>query len=722
MKNNPILELVIVTLFGVLVLTTAWEFLLEPMVGSANEAETETLHEKLEFILTGLLSAGLAMIYPMILLRRSMARRERAEADLRESERRFRVFSDNSPVLFSLKDAEGRYVFVNEQWEKIVGLSSEGVRGKAPKDVLPEVMASISTRLDEEAIKAKEVIEKEVKYPLSDGEHTFLTTKFPVFNDDESFVGFGTVGIDITERKHVVDALQESEKRLRLFTDSMPVLFSYVDKDRRYRYCNLTYEKRFQRKREDIIGLTVEELLGSESYLQVKPVLDRALSGETVFYEQWVDYAVSGRTFISGSLIPDISPDDGEVIGFFAWIQDITGKKRDADTLARAKDIAENASASKSRFMAAASHDLRQPMQALAMFVDVLSGQPHDKDTSEIVEKIQASSKSLQSLLNSLLDISKLEADLIEPAVRPFSIGELTSQLAEEIEPLAKKKGLRLVHVGSDIPVRSDPGLLNRILRNLLTNAVDNTDSGRIVFGCRRRGATLSIEVWDTGPGIPESQRTRIFEEFYQGNPANGKTRGGLGLGLTIVDRLVKMLRHRVEVSSGALGGSVFRVFVPVSKPGAEKFEEARKVKRQDPAPGALVVGIDDDPTVRDAMNLLLESWGFNSVTASSAKEAMQRLAEEERSPDLIIADYQLDQGEKGSRAIRDIQNQLGEEIPGLLLTGDIEPGQLKEAAESGFKVIQKPIQPDMLKAEVAEKIESHDQGASPNGPRRKLG
>ncbi|MFQ5765316.1 MAG: hybrid sensor histidine kinase/response regulator [Rhodospirillales bacterium] len=520
-------------------------------------------------------------------------------------------------------------------------------------------------------------------------------------------------GRDVTERKRAEEALQESEKRLRLFTDAMPALFSYVDKDRRYRFCNLQYEKHFRRKRDRIIGRTMAEVLGAGAYGQVKHIVDRAFGGENVFYEQWVDFREAGRTYIRGSLIPDVAA-SGEVEGFFAMAQDMTAKKRAEDRLARAKEKAEETSASKSRFLAAASHDLRQPMQALAMFIEVLAGRPHDRESRDIIEKIQASSKALERLLNALLDISKLEADLVVPDIRRFRLGELTTRLAEEIGPLADADGLALRHVPSGVAVMSDPGLLDRSLRHLLNNAVANTDKGRILFGCRRRDGAVAIEVWDTGSGISDDQKPRIFEEFYQGGEGDRGNRSGLGLGLAIVDRLVGLLDHRIEVETELGKGSVFRVLVPVAE-AAAAVPTPPPPRFANDANGALIVGIDDDPAVRDALSLLLESWGFEAVIAASEQEAVSRLTAENRTPDLVIADYRLQRGDRGSNAIHAIRRRWGLGIPGLLLTGDTDPLGLEEASASGFHVVKKPIQPEKLKAVVAEHMESQAGAGGPS-------
>ncbi len=641
---------------------------------------------------------------------------------------RFQAMVEDQTDLISRADAEGKRLYVNEAYCRFFNRTRSELIGEKIGSFISEEDRKWFYHLIDGLSPNNPVLEIEHQVIRHDGaKRWYHWASTGIFDSDGKLSEIHGVGRDITERKRAEEALKESEKRLRMFSDAMPALFSYIDKDQRYRFCNLYYEKHYRRKREQIIGLTVEELLGPDTYKQVKPVIGRVLSGETVFYEQWVDYREAGNIFVRGSLIPDISS-SGEVQGYFAMIQDMTARKHTEDALAKAKEKAEATSASKSRFLAAASHDLRQPMQALAMFVDVLAGRRHDKGSREIIEKIQASSRSLEGLLNSLLDISKLEADLVVPARRRFTVSELMSRLAEEIKPLADRKGLDLVYVPSSLQIMSDPGLLDRILRNLLTNAVAHTESGRILFGCRRRGGELRIEIWDTGPGIPDDQKEHIFEEFYQGGAERGDQRDGLGLGLAIVDRLVKLLEHRIEVSSRVGRGSVFGVRVPIDEAEeTEKTEETAMApvpaQLSDDASGALIVGIDDDPTVRDALSLLLESWGFEAVIAASEQEAVNRLSAGNKPPDLVIADYRLHQGNKGSHAINAIRRRWGNRIPGLLLTGDTDPQGLKEATESGFQVVKKPIMPEKLKARVAEQIQSSHPASKPqsgNGKHRR--
>ena len=409
-----------------------------------------------------------------------------------EGQARFQAMIEDQTDLICRSDGNAKRLFVNEAYCRFFNRTREELIGTPISSFLSE----------ENAERMRQCIAGlHPNSPMMEIEHTVLRhdgaerwnrwTNTGIFNGGGTLKEIHSVGRDITERKLSEEALKESEKRLRLFTDAMPALFSYIDKDRKYRFCNLHYEKHYRLKRDQILGRTVAEVEGAETYNQIKPVIDRALSGENVFFEQWVNYPVAGNTFIRGSMIPDVSP-AGRVEGFFVMVQDMTARKYTEETLAKAKEKAEENSASKSRFLADASHDLRQPMQALAMFIDVLAGRKHDAESRDIIEKIQASSKALEGLLNTLLDISKLESGLVKPAVRRFSAGELTARLAEEIRPLAEKKGIQLLHVPSSLQVRSDPGLLDRILRNLLSNAISNTEKGKVLFGCRRRGESSS--------------------------------------------------------------------------------------------------------------------------------------------------------------------------------------------------------------------------------------
>ena len=278
-----------------------------------------------------------------------------------------------------------------------------------------------------------------------------------------------------------------------------------------------------------------------------------------------------------------------------------------------------------------------------------------------------------------------------------------------------------MAHVPSSLQVMSDPGLLDRVLRNLLINAVDNTEKGKILFGCRRFGKEVRFEVWDTGCGIPEDQKALIFDEFYQGDARDGTRANGLGLGLAIVDRLIELLGHRVTVDSIPGKGSRFTVHVPVADADAVP-DTPEQAHIADDASGGLVVGIEDDPTVREALSLLLKSWGFDAVMAATQNEAMLRLSAENRSPDLVIADFQLSRGNKGSNAIEAIRRRWGRSIPGLLLTGDTNPKNLEEATASGFKVVHKPIHPEKLKAVVTEHMESAQPNPRRRADRRKSG
>jgi signal transduction histidine kinase/CheY-like chemotaxis protein len=364
----------------------------------------------------------------------------------------------------------------------------------------------------------------------------------------------------------------------------------------------------------------------------------------------------------------------------------------------------ELANLAKSRFLANASHDLRQPLHALGLFVAQLRGHMKSVEGGRLVERIDAAVTAMNELFNALLDISRLDAGVLSTNPMEFPIAQLLRRIENTFAEAAREKGLSFQLVPSSAWVRSDPILLERIILNLVSNAVRYTASGSVVVGCRRRGDTVHIEVWDSGPGIPEDQRRNIFGEFYR--LAGGNTHGGLGLGLAIVDRLCNLLGHPIQLVSTVDKGSRFSVTVPVVTARAQFAEPQRAQIAIDAPRGKLVIVIDDDALVLDSMSGLLRNWGCRVVAAATPDEALADLGPEER-PDLIICDYRLANGQSGIAAIVDLRNAYGAPVPAFLMSGDTAPERLREARESGHHLLHKPLRAMALRAMINRLLKS---------------
>jgi signal transduction histidine kinase/CheY-like chemotaxis protein len=367
----------------------------------------------------------------------------------------------------------------------------------------------------------------------------------------------------------------------------------------------------------------------------------------------------------------------------------------------KARTSAEEANVAKSKFLAAASHDLRQPLHAVNLFVDALRHAPDKERADEILAHLGASALSLEELLNELLDISKLEAGLFKPEVCVLDLQEIFDGMERELRPLADEKGIELGFVATRLKVRSDPLMLGRILRNIITNAIRYTTRGAVLVGCRRREGSVAIAVYDTGPGIPPEYHQAIFREFYQlGNPERDR-RKGLGLGLAIVDGLCRILGHSLSLRSTLGRGSAFFVQVPIARQ-----EVSAPIAVREECPGSLqgwsVLIIDDEPTICQAMEGILAHWGCRVLSAESAREALLRLNQENFAPDAIVVDYRLREGLTGSEAISEIRNAIGRHIPALIVTGDTAPERLREANASGYLLLHKPVQPARLRTALA--------------------
>src|SRR5882672_490462 len=383
------------------------------------------------------------------------------------------------------------------------------------------------------------------------------------------------------------------------------------------------------------------------------------------------------------------------------------------DELGRLYRQLEAANLAKSRFLAAASHDLRQPVHALNLFVAQLRTETDQAERNRVTAQIDAAVTAMNDLFNALLDISKLDAGVLAPELTTFPVAHILQRIERTFAPAAQEKGLRLRVVPSDAWVRSDLILLERILMNLVSNAIRYTDRGGVLVGCRRRSSELRIEVSDSGIGIPEDQRGNIFGEFYQLAASERDRRGGLGLGLAIVDRLCRLLDHRLELVSTLGRGSRFAVSLPRVAAAHEPIEYAIAPQAMaDPARGKLVVVIDDDALVRDAMGGLLRRWGCLVVTAESESAALAGLAGDDRRPDLIISDYRLAGGHTGIEAIQRLRNIFRAPIPAFLITGDIAPERLSEASANGFHLMHKPVGPMALRAMLNQTLKAGAKAA----------
>ncbi|MGH6939106.1 hybrid sensor histidine kinase/response regulator [Hypericibacter sp.] len=388
----------------------------------------------------------------------------------------------------------------------------------------------------------------------------------------------------------------------------------------------------------------------------------------------------------------------GRSLGFRTSVRDITERKLSEDALRDAHAEAERANRAKSRFLAAASHDLRQPLQAAHLFAAALRIGLRERSDLDLLGSIEDALKAANELLDALLDVSRLDAGVLAPKFRDFAVADLLDQIETEFSEAAREKRLALRVLLSSATIRTDPTLLGRILRNLVSNALRYTERGKVLIGCRRAGDRLAIEVLDTGIGIAPDKIERIFEEFYQvGNPERDRTRG-LGLGLAIVAGVAKLLGHPIEVRSKPGRGSIFRVLVPLTESHAAMASPVpQRPAAASPPSGALLLAIDDDPDQLEAMDALFGRWGYQVLVADSAPAALAKLTENGRTPSAIIADYRLRDGFTGADAIGYLRERLGLKVPGLILTGDTEPARLAEASASGFELLHKPIEAHRL-------------------------
>ncbi|AWJ89439.1 hybrid sensor histidine kinase/response regulator [Azospirillum baldaniorum] len=532
---------------------------------------------------------------------------------------------------------------------------------------------------------------------------------------------------DVTARRAAEQALAESERRHRTLVQSLSEGLVMRSGDGTVMVANAMAERLMagpagvlldpiarpfeSRKPGDRAGRAARRrFIGADgARLTGLPPAAKAVDSGKPVIEQIVgiaegDEAAAPTRWLRVSSHPVPGP-DGQPEAVVSSVTDISAIK----SMERDLNVALDA---KERFMAAASHDLRQPAQALTLLSGILLKEPIPEDARRIATQLRDTVASLGGLLDCLLDISKLEAGLVTPHSAPVEVGSIMERLHGEFRAVAASSGLTLRTVPVRLGVCTDGGLLERVLRNLLTNAIRYTRQGRVLFGARRRGGALRFEVWDTGIGIPESQIDRIFQDFYQiGNVARDR-REGLGMGLSIARRLVHMLGGTIEVTSAPGKGSCFAVTLPQ---GAILDERHCGDSPDDSAAGsgevdgdASVLLVEDDAVIRMALALMLDGWGYRVTEAGSVAEALE-LVDGTLAPDLVLTDYRLPDGDTGLMLMDTLRRRFGPDLPGVLLTGDTSSDRLREAAGAQCALLHKPIQPDDLRRTVRASLEHRD-------------
>jgi two-component system CheB/CheR fusion protein len=465
----------------------------------------------------------------------------------------------------------------------------------------------------------------------------------------------------------------DSDLNIRFFTPATRSLFSVIPSD-------------VGRPLADLSSLAADGALLSDAraVLRTLSPIEREVEADT------------GAWYIR-RIMPYRTQDD-RIEGVVITFVDISERKRAADTQREAIRQAELASLAKSRFLAVASHDLRQPLQSLSLLQGMLAKMVEGERAQTLVARLDKTLRGMAGMLNTLLDINRIKTGTVRPDVVDFPIGDVLDRLRDELIYHAEARSLALRVLPCRLSVHSDPQLLEHMLRNLLSNALKYTPHGKVLVGCRRREGRLCIETWDTGIGIPEKDFQTIFEEYHQLAADGTERSAGLGLGLSIVQRLGDILGHRISVRSRLGKGSVFSIEVMLAASGTVPLvgHHPLRVDERTADTGrraGTILVVEDDPEVRELFALFLADERYDVITAPDSVAALNLVTRGSVRPDVILADHNLSNGMNGLQLTTHLREKLHREIPAIILTGDILTGSLGEIALKGCVALNKPVQ-----------------------------
>jgi two-component system, chemotaxis family, CheB/CheR fusion protein len=638
--------------------------------------------------------------------------RKRAET---QSQHLAAVMRDSNDAV-TVQDLEGRFIAWNRGAERMYGWSEREALMMHIGDLVPEGGRIPAMELIQRVARGEAVHSLETQRLNKQGQvlEVWLTAT-PLTGNAERVVAVATTERDVTERRRAADALRASEARFRALVQSAPDALIIVNEQGHIEVANAQARTLLGYSEEELHGMKVEALIPQR--FRAKHVLDR----RAFFTSPKVRVMGSGVELYActkhGKEIPievSLSPipaDNGTVV--CAAIRDVTDRRAVDETLRAAKSAAESALATKARFLATASHDLRQPLQSLTLLNTALLKTTEEPNARQMLTMQGEALAGMSRLLGSLLDITKLDSGTVVVVNQNFALQPMLQQLQAMFDARARDKGLELRFNPTHEAVRSDPDLLAQLLQNLIANAIRYTKQGVVLVGCERISGQLRIAVSDSGIGIPPDQLEHIFAEFHQVGRDPQERHAGLGLGLAIVRRLASLLGTTVEVNSEMGRGSTFAITVPRGE--VKTVEPARTlapVRR--PLQHGRVLLIDDDPDVLAATRLLLSlEPDLTITTASSPPEAY--LALEKLAPDLIITDLHLNHADSGVDVIETARKRLGRQIPGILATGDTG-SFMRDFHMENVETVNKPVDAEQLIA-LARRLLETERRAAPRPP-----
>ncbi len=534
--------------------------------------------------------------------------------------------------------------------------------------------------------------------------------------------------LDITEQYRYELSLKESENWLRTITDNVPAMIAYVNNKKQFMFTNKVYSQWYGGEDLELIGKDLEQSELFDDYARVEMFVNRALSGERVTFESREFNRVGAEVYLLKSYVPNIS-EQGVVLGFFVLINDITERINAAHVLQNANleleervqtrtqaleneidnrraaqlslsnaiRAAELANESKSKFLAAVSHDLLQPLNAAQLFAASLLGGSEQTD-KPILNAIKSSLTDLENLIVTLVDISKLDAGVINPDKQVFALNSLLENIATDYQKISVVHEIDFSFVPTSVYVESDSLLLARILRNYLSNAVRYAKGKKVTLGCRRRNNHIEIQVWDTGVGIAQENLAEIYKEFTRLKGAV-QAQQSLGLGLAIVEKMAKVLGHTISVTSELGKGSCFSVLLPIeTAPVSIMPSIAHNNLSNDLLVGAKVWMVDNDPAICDAMRILLQQWGCEITTALSYDNLAQKVNPHADDCDLLLLDYHLDNDETGIMVAEIINQHRHPALSTIMISANYSQELQEQCKDSGIFLLNKPVKPLKLK------------------------